>query len=431
MRLAADGRSLLLSGGYPAPREEVWELAVLRRRSAAFLPRFSWEERMSAYPLVAPNGKVRVSLGGMGRGFSQFDTSVLSFSDEEGRPLWAVKKGLPGREGYAFSADGAWVAVVEENGLAVYEAATGRMIRDLPYASALAHREWAHGIAFTPDRFAVVTAHASGLAYWPVGVGGAPREARLPPGETLDGRESLLAVSPDGRLAVVGNDRFELLVFELVTLSERFRFSTRQRGPAASVLFAPDGRHLIVANGDATITIHDLALGPLEPDGPSPSLAVAWTGLATDDAVAAFRTMRQVAATADQTAVWLRSQLRPETDERIPGWIRELDAPRYLVREAAQRELARTGHVARPALLAASRTDLSPECRRRVEALLEWTQGPDLSSNGIRTGRAVEVTERLGTAEAVTLLREWAGGRDGATLTESARAALSRLDPGR
>jgi len=431
MRLSADGRSLLLSGGYPAPREEVWDLATFRRRSSAPIPRFAWDERMSVYPLIAPNGKVRVSLGGTGRGFSQFDTSVLSFSDHGGKPLWSVKKGLPGREGYAFPPDGTLVAVIEENGLSVYDAATGRTIRDIPYIGALALREWAHGIAFTPDRSAVVTAHASGVVYWPLGTASAAREVRLPSGETLDGHEGLLSVSPDGRLVIVGNDRFDLVVYELATMRERFRLSTRQHGPAASLQFAPDGRHLIVVNGDCTVTVHDLGVGSADLEGASPSFAAAWAELAADDAAAASRTMRHLVALKDQTLLWMRTQMRSETDERIAGWIRQLDAPRYAVRESAHRELARAGHTARPALVAASRADMSPECRRRVEALLEGTQGPDFSTNGIRTGRTVEVVERMGSVESRMLLQEWAAGPDGATLAESARAALARIDSGR
>ena len=429
IRVSPDGASLVLSGGYPAPREEVWDIATVRRRSTAPIPRIAWEERMSPFPIVAPHGRVRVSFGGVGRGFSQFDTSVLSFSDEEGKPLWSVKKGLPGREGYAFSADGVWVAVVEENGLAVYETGTGRMVRDIPYVGPIARREWAHGVAFTPDRFAVLTAHASGVVYWPVGNAVPPREMRLAPGETLDGRESLLAVSPDGRLALIGNDQFELIVIELTTLSERFRISTRPRGPASSTLFAPDGRRLIVANGDGTVTIHDLARGasPLAESIPGP--AAAWAELASDDAVTAFRGMQHLAATPHLALAFLRHHLVLATpDEQTSRWIRQLDAPRYSSRELAQRELARLGHAARAALLAASRTELSAECQRRVETLLEGTRGPDLSPGGIRTGRAVEVVERLGSPEAVTLLREWAAGPDGATRTECARAAVARCE---
>src|SRR5207248_972347 len=126
--------------------------------------------------------------------------------------------------------------------------------------------------------------------------GGRPREIRLAKGETLEGREGLLAVSPDGRLAVVGTDQLDLLVFELATLQERFRISTKSRGPASSLLFTRDGRHLIVANGDSTVTIHDLAAG----SGPLPSLAdlvseSVWAGLSAD-AAPAFRAVRLLAA---------------------------------------------------------------------------------------------------------------------------------------
>jgi hypothetical protein len=180
------------------------------------------------------------------------------------------------------------------------------------------------------------------------------------------------------------------------------------------------------------VTIHDLARGASPLAEPIAELAAAWVELGSDDAAAAFRAMRHIARTPQLSLAFFRHHLvLASADEQVARWIRQLDAPRYSTRELAQRELARLGHVARAALLAASRTDLSPECQRRVETLLEGTRGSDLTPDGIRTGRAVEVVERLSSPEALTLLREWAAGPDGATRTECARAAIARCEPGR
>ena len=68
-----------------------------------------------------------------------------------GTHSWSVKKGLPGRNGYGFSADGLRLCVVEDKGLAVYDSATGRLVELLPYTTPLTKREWAGAVAFTPD----------------------------------------------------------------------------------------------------------------------------------------------------------------------------------------------------------------------------------------------------------------------------------------
>lgn len=428
MRLSPDGRYLHLSGCYTAPREETWDLTTLRRVSATSVAIADWQSGTPLFSKRTADGRVRVTHGGDTQ-FNQFDTSVLRFWNADGFPLWTVKKGLSGRGGYGFSLDGSLACVVEEKGLGVYQAATGWSVELLTYETGLARREWAGAVAFTPDRYAVVSAHPSGVVYSPLGGGARPREVRLRRGESLEGREGLLAISPDGRLAVVGTDRLDLVVFELSTLQERFRVSTRARGPASSVLFARDGRHLLVANGDSTVTLHDLAAG----SGPlTTSLDVApdtaWAEL-TADAGTAFRTMRVLMTRPDDTVTWLRQRVPPpaEPADQITRSVARLDAPRYQVREVAQSELSKLAHLGRPALVAAARTELSPEMRRRVEILLQATRGPDLSADGLRSTRAVEVLERIGTPDAQGLLRQWSSGPPGETLADASRAATLRL----
>ena len=138
--------------------------------------------------------------------------------------------------------------------------------------------------------------------------------------------------------------------------------------------------------------------------------------------------MQRLAKNADAAVDGLHDRIRPARPlpEKVDRFVRELDAPRYQKRELAQGELTRLAHASRPALLAASRTDMSPEMRQRVEVLLKATRGPDLSEDGIRIARAVELLERLQTAKATALLREWSEGPPGDTLADAARGALAR-----
>jgi hypothetical protein len=77
-------------------------------------------------------------------------------------------------------------------------------------------------------------------------------------------------------------------------------------------------------------------------------------------------------------------------------------------------------------LRTALKTDLSAEQRRRIEeALATLTDVPQ--AHALRDLRAVEVLERMGSAEAKSLLEMLANGAPEARLTREAEAALQRL----
>ena len=69
----------------------------------------------------------------------------------------------------------------------------------------------------------------------------------------------------------------------------------------------------------------------------------------------------------------------------------------------------------------------SAELRRRVEELLRKLDGPMLASRRLRDLRAVELLERIGTAEARQVLERTAKGTVEARLTREAKASLERL----
>jgi hypothetical protein len=66
------------------------------------------------------------------------------------------------------------------------------------------------------------------------------------------------------------------------------------------------------------------------------------------------------------------------------------------------------------------------EVRRRVTHLLEHLDGVTTPAR-LRSLRAIEVLERLGTAEARKVLADLAGGIPEAFRTQEAKAALDRL----
>jgi hypothetical protein len=107
----------------------------------------------------------------------------------------------------------------------------------------------------------------------------------------------------------------------------------------------------------------------------------------------------------------------------------DLDTNQFAVRESAKQELEKLGEIAAPACRKALEQKPSVEARRRLEALLEkqsreW-QNP--SSERLRTLRAVEVLEHIGTPEARQVLETLAKGAPEARLTQEAAESLQRL----
>jgi hypothetical protein len=112
--------------------------------------------------------------------------------------------------------------------------------------------------------------------------------------------------------------------------------------------------------------------------------------------------------------------------KQIRALVADLDSDEFSRRKAASARLRELGIGANGVLREALSAGPSPEQRRRVEALLKVLEQP-LRGESLREVRAVTVLERIGTAEAVGLLRELAGGDVAAHLTGEAKASLGRL----
>ncbi|MFL5338805.1 MAG: hypothetical protein ACJ8F7_01445, partial [Gemmataceae bacterium] len=69
----------------------------------------------------------------------------------------------------------------------------------------------------------------------------------------------------------------------------------------------------------------------------------------------------------------------------------------------------------------------SMESRKRAERLLEKLQHGGPTGDMLRSVRAVEVLERIGTPEARAMLQSLAGGAADARITLEAQSALKRM----
>jgi hypothetical protein len=157
-----------------------------------------------------------------------------------------------------------------------------------------------------------------------------------------------------------------------------------------------------------------------------------WGELAGTDAARAYEAVCYLTAFPKQTVPLLRERLlgRPQGGDNVAKWIRELDDRRFAVREKAMAELQRLGRSVEADLRRALASGPSEEARRRLERLLAALGGVSPLAEHpetLRSRRAVEVLEQIGTAEARQVLQGLATGPADSLLTSEARAALRRL----
>jgi WD40 repeat protein len=161
-----------------------------------------------------------------------------------------------------------------------------------------------------------------------------------------------------------------------------------------------------------------------------PPVAAAWEDLASPDAARAYQAIWTMVRAPNEALPLLRENLQPvpgPDPKVIEQFIKDLDSPKFAVRDKATRELERLAELAGPALHKANVPGLSLENKTRIEKLLGRLQGPFASLGQLRTLRAVEALEAMGTDPARQLLQQLAGGTPAARMTQHAAAALTRL----
>ncbi|HZY89019.1 MAG TPA: sigma-70 family RNA polymerase sigma factor [Gemmataceae bacterium] len=344
------------------------------------------------------------------------------------------KTGTPGV--LAFSPDGRLLALGttsdgswdREPAIYLWEVGTGR-----PAGRLAGVRGGTFALAFSPDGRTLAAGGNNGaIRLWEMASG---RE-RV---QFAGGKNWLnaLAFSPDGRTLAAGG--FDLTAADhTVRLWDALTGALRQRleghrGGACCLAFSADGRRLASGSDDTTLLVWDVGRLAAEA-GPRPATAQAaadaWRALEGADAAAAYRALGVLVSAPGPALALARKALRPvpaADPKQVARLIAGLDDDAFAARERASAELAKLGEAAADGLRRALADKPSPEVRRRVTALLGRLGAPER----LRAERALEVLERVGTAEARRALGDLAAGAPGAWLTEQARAALRRLDGAR
>jgi dipeptidyl aminopeptidase/acylaminoacyl peptidase len=309
-----------------------------------------------------------------------------------------------------------------------WDAGSRKPRRRYPWPKTPQFEDFITALAVIPDGRSVVSGNQDGLVLlWETATGDVQAEFWTHPRAV-----TALAVSADGRyLASAGDDK-SVRVRDLVSGWPVARFQGH-RDHITAVAFSPDARRVYSASADGTVLgwrgpESEPTEQPAEPK--AEELQAAWKELGEPDARAAYRASRKLLGAPGASVAFLRGQLRPAAPleaGKAEKLVADLSDAQFAKREQAATGLEKLGRRAIPALRKALAGKQSEEVRRRVLALLERLTPEEISAEEVQQRRALEVLEYAGTPEARRLLEELARGAPGPLLTAWASAALERL----
>jgi hypothetical protein len=446
--LSADGKLLATAGADKLVR--LWDAGSLK-------PLRNLEGHTQEVIAVAfsPDGKMLAS-GGADRSIRLWDVAT-------GKQIRLFHGHELKVTGLAFSPDGKllasagtasavipgfFIGAVHADQLRLWDPATGKEVRKL------AMRGWA--VAFAADGQTVA---GGGLEIIGMPVAGG-RGVNIQGGgrvglSDLAGKELLgvkgqgaaVAFSADGKFLATswgtrqhqGRFHFEndtkhrrLALWEVATRKEVQTFG---EDGATVVAVSPDGRKVAAGRLNGTVGFHDLtpsgwAAGKRPGELTPEEFDRRWQALGGDNAGAAYEALWALAEGGERAVVLLGERLQAvkPSGPRVKQLLTNLDSKRFPIREAAFRELKKMGSSIEPDLRQALTGRISPEVRKRVQALLDQYGTHPATPEERQQTRAMQVLERLGSRQARTVLTRLAEGAPGAWLTEEARAALQRLN---
>jgi WD40 repeat protein len=288
----------------------------------------------------------------------------------------------------------------------------------------------AANMGFSPDGRLLALGRGEAIQLWDLAAG-----KRL---RTLGGHDSAVdavAFSPDGTLLVSGGQDETVRLWRVATGEELGRLQGH-RGAVRSLVFSADGKTLVSASDDATALVWDVP-GLIEAarrgapaDESAAEQEALWTALLSTDGGQAYAAMGELMATPRETVAFLKTRLHPvaAVDPRhLSRLLADLDGKRFATREKAAQELEQLAELAGPALRKLLASQPPPEVRQRVEKLVARLEQRVPAGEALRTQRALELLEQIGTPEARQLLQTLAGGTPEARLTQDVKKSLERL----
>lgn len=305
------------------------------------------------------------------------------------------------------------------------DVATGKVLRDVEAGDGITSTG-----RFSPDgSWFVCNGRDETLLLYYLQTDGGHRRLDPPSAAAI---QSTYEFSPDSRTLALG-DYKGIRLYE--TASGKIRRSL-DGGHVVAMTFSVDCRRLYSGSSDTTVLAWDLTgregAAPVAAELSAAEADARWAGLASEDAAVAYCALWALAESPGRAVAFLGDHLRPLQPagaDHLRRLIEQLDAAEFAVRDAASKELEGLGEQAETALRRALAGGLFPEQRRRAEALVARidTARVEPAPATLREIRAVEVLERIGTPEAIRLLRDLAAGVPEARLTRESAASLTRL----
>lgn len=204
------------------------------------------------------------------------------------------------------------------------------------------------------------------------------------------------------------------------------------RNNVRRLAFTPDGRRLVTFSTDLTGLVWNLSLAPDAPKKLSvQQFGQAWKDLADgSDGRKVHQAMATVAADPDGAVALIRRHIEPARGvdpKTLAGWLADLDSPNFATRTKAYGALDQLGDGVLGALRDELKRNPNLEMSRRLSSLITKHDPANLPPERLRTMRALEILEHLGTPAAQDLLAILAKGNPAASLTRAAHAASERL----
>jgi len=349
--------------------------------------------------------------------------------------LWSFLKGkdpirigerVESLEGFAFSANGKTLALVDRLSLHLWDMAIVKQQAkfDLP-AKTLSP-------AFSPDgKTAVISNDGDRLFVMAVATGKLLRTIKAP--NTF---WNLAALSSDGKFmascqrTIYFPDREydpSIRLWELESGKEVLRFNPTPSA-VSTLNFSADGHSLMSGMNNGTALIWNLkpklVKAPLSRD-----LESLWADLADEDAGKAQQAIWTLVAAPKQSVPFLRERLKPVVladQAKIQKWIADLGSTDFAMRQAAAKALEKVGRQVEPVIQNVLKGNTTLEARRRLEQILNTLAGVP-GPETLRTIRAIMAMENIGSPEAQAILQALARGAPGARETEEAKGSLQRL----
>jgi WD40 repeat protein len=351
-----------------------------------------------------------------------------------------------------FSPDGLLVvATIEHHTLGIWDAATGKEYP--PFRAP--DQKAIQGAVFSPNgRCIAIDLHGEdALRLWEVASGKERRVfGKKPPASTgnpnmagmmwfgggFNGNVMMpctrpaagTAFSQDGRLLAQGRTNNTVSIWELSSGKELGQLKGHL-GIVDSVAFAPDGKSIATGSRDTTGLVWELpkpAAAAKAP--PDVNQETRWKELASEDAAKAYEAIWAMAGAPAPTITFLKDHLRPALVanlEQIARLVADLDSEEFDRRKKASNDLEKIGEAASTYLRKVLEGDPSTEVRKRIEEVLKKTDAATPRGEALRTLRAIEVLEAIGTPEAKAVLQILAKGMPEAAITRAAQGAMERI----